>query len=31
MIQQWCNLAGLSFDFVGVLILAYEWWVALSK
>lgn len=30
MIQQWFNLAGLSFDFVGVLMLAYEWWIALS-
>jgi predicted solute-binding protein len=30
MIQQWFNLAGLSFDFVGVILLAYEWWIALS-
>ena len=30
MIQQWCNLAGLTFDFVGVIMLAYEWWIALS-
>lgn len=30
MIQQWFNLAGLSFDFVGVIMLAYEWWIALS-
>jgi hypothetical protein len=30
MLQQWFNLAGLSFDFVGVLMLAYEWWIALS-
>jgi hypothetical protein len=30
MIQQWFNLAGLCFDFVGVLMLAYEWWIALS-
>ena len=28
MIQQWFNLAGLSFDFVGVIMLAYEWWIA---
>jgi hypothetical protein len=30
MLQQWFNLAGLSFDFVGVVLLAYEWWIALS-
>jgi hypothetical protein len=29
--QQWFNLAGLSFDFVGVIMLAYEWWIALSN
>ncbi len=31
MFQQWFNLAGLSFDFVGVIMLAYEWWIALSN
>lgn len=30
MIQQWLNLAGLTFDFMGVIMLAYEWWIALS-
>jgi hypothetical protein len=30
MLQQWFNLAGLSCDFVGVMLLAYEWWIALS-
>jgi hypothetical protein len=29
--QQWFNLAGLSFDFIGVIMLAYEWWIALSN
>lgn len=30
MISQWLNLTGLSFDFIGVLMLAYEWWIALN-
>jgi hypothetical protein len=30
MIQQWFNVAGLGFDFIGVVMLAYEWWIALS-
>jgi hypothetical protein len=30
MIQPWFNLIGLSLDFVGVIMLAYEWWIALS-
>lgn len=30
MLQQWFNVAGLSFDFIGVVMLAYEWWIALS-
>ena len=30
MFQPWFNLIGLSFDFVGVIMLAYEWWIALS-
>jgi hypothetical protein len=30
MLQQWLNVAGLSFDFIGVLMLAYEWWIALN-
>jgi len=30
MLQQWFNVAGLSLDFIGVLLLAYEWWIALS-
>jgi hypothetical protein len=30
MVQPWLNLAGLVFDFVGVIMLAYEWWIALS-
>jgi hypothetical protein len=30
MLQQWLNLAGLTFDFVGVIMLGYEWWIALS-
>jgi hypothetical protein len=30
MVQQWLNVAGLSFDFVGVLLLAYEWWITLG-
>jgi hypothetical protein len=29
--QQWLNMVGLSFDFVGVIMLAYEWWIALSN
>lgn len=28
--QNWLNPLGLGFDFVGVLILAWEWWLALS-
>lgn len=30
MLQPWFNMIGLCFDFVGVIILAYEWWIALS-
>jgi hypothetical protein len=30
MIQQWLNVAGLSLDFLGVIMLAYEWSIALS-
>jgi hypothetical protein len=30
MVQQWLNLIGLSFDFIGVLILACERRIALS-
>lgn len=30
MLQHWLNIAGLAFDFVGVLLLAYEWWIALK-
>jgi hypothetical protein len=30
VMQQWFNLAGLCFDFLGVMMLAYEWWIALS-
>ena len=26
----WLNILGLSFDFVGVILLAFEWWTALS-
>lgn len=28
--QAWLNVAGLSLDFVGVMLLAWEWWLALS-
>ena len=30
MLHQWLNIAGLTFDFFGVLLLAYEWWIALK-
>ncbi len=30
MLHQWLNIAGLGFDFVGVLLLSYEWWIALK-
>ncbi len=30
MIQPWLNVIGVAIDFVGVLILAYEWWIALK-
>ncbi len=28
--QQWLNVAGLALDFVGVVLLAFEWWTALK-
>jgi hypothetical protein len=28
MLHQWLNLIGLSFDFIGVLMLAREWLIA---
>jgi hypothetical protein len=28
--QSWLNIAGLCLDFVGVVLLAFEWWLALS-
>jgi hypothetical protein len=28
MIQNWLNFAGLALDFAGVLLLAYEWRIA---
>ena len=28
--QAWLNVAGLALDFLGVLLLAWEWWLALS-
>lgn len=30
MIQGWLNFTGLSLDFVGVLLLAYEWRIAVQ-
>lgn len=30
MIQQWLNFAGLGFDFVGVIMLANEWRIAMN-
>jgi hypothetical protein len=30
MTQSWLNVAGLTLDFVGVMLLAYEWSVALA-
>ncbi len=30
MLQQWLNLSGLILDFVGVIILGYEWWITLK-
>lgn len=30
MIQQWLNFAGLGFDFVGVIMLANEWRIAMK-
>jgi len=30
MVKEWLNVAGLGFDVVGVLLLSYEWWVAIS-
>ncbi len=29
-LHHWLNIAGLSLDFVGVLLLSYEWWIALK-
>jgi hypothetical protein len=29
MLQQWLNLSGLILDFIGVIILGYEWLIAL--
>ena len=28
--QAWLNVTGLSLDFSGVMLLAWEWWQALS-
>lgn len=28
--QQWLGVAGLCLDFVGVMLLAFEWWTALK-
>lgn len=28
--QQWLNVAGLCLDFLGVMLLALEWWTALK-
>ena len=28
--HQWLNIAGLTFDFLGVILLSYEWWIALK-
>jgi hypothetical protein len=28
--QSWLNIAGLCLDFAGVILLAWEWWLALS-
>jgi len=30
MWHQWVNIAGLTFDFLGVILLSYEWWIALK-
>lgn len=30
MIQPWLNEFGLSMDFVGAMLLAREWWIALG-
>jgi hypothetical protein len=30
MLQQWLNVTGLTFDFIGVILLSYEWWIALK-
>jgi hypothetical protein len=30
MLQPWLNVVGVALDFAGVLILAYEWWIALK-
>lgn len=30
MAQDWLNVLGLTADFFGVLLLASEWWIALS-
>lgn len=29
MLQHWLNIIGLTFDFFGVLLLSYEWWIAM--
>lgn len=31
MSQAWLNVIGLTFDFIGVVLLSYEWWIALSS
>jgi hypothetical protein len=31
MIQPWLNEIGLSVDFVGAMLLAREWWIALGS
>lgn len=28
--QTWLSVAGLCFDFAGVMLLAFEWWTALK-
>ncbi len=29
-LAPWLNIAGLTFDFAGVILLGFEWWTALS-
>jgi hypothetical protein len=28
---QWLNITGLGFDFFGVILLSYEWWIAMKS